>query len=296
MQFFKKFDTQEEYDSCLSNNEIIFPNVSLVSNKLHYNPIDHLSLVPLYIEAIEELSVSFSLNPIEYSLDNNTWVELPVDTSTPVIQPNEKIYFRAKGLSAGSANGIGGFFITGKCNIGGNAMSMIWGDEFRQHDTMPLEHNLRKLFFEQSNVINAERMIVASKNVTQYGCAGMFIRAHGIVKGCKLPATIISPYAYDSMYRSASNLEIGSDLPATDLTGARYCYNGMYAYCPKMRHLKSMILTPEPNNTNNWGAQTGNWLLDVASEGVFVKNINAAWDITGPHGVPEGWTVKFAYV
>lgn len=86
----------------------------------------------------------------------------------------------------------------------------------------------------------------------------MFAYCTALTEGCQLPAIEISERAYISMYQGCSNLEIGSELPATDLTNARACYNGMYAFCSKLRYLKAMILNPTPNNDSSIGAQTGN--------------------------------------
>ena len=263
--------------------------------------ITDMKLLPLFVEAIEPLTVRFSLNPIEYSLDNYTWHTLPADTSTPTIGAGRRAYFRAIGLTATSADGIGTFSISGgKCELGGNAMSMIWGNDFRNHDEMAVDYNLKKLFFKDysgnynTTIINAERMIIACKTVRKNGCEAMF-RCMELVKGCQLPATTLGERAYASMYQGCSNLEIGSDLPATDVTDAMYCYNGMYAFCSKLRYLKAMILTPSPNNENGYGAQTGNWLKGVASSGVFVKNSKAGWpNIRGDHGIPLGWTIETA--
>lgn len=37
---------------------------------------------------------------------------------------------------------------------------------------------------------------------------------------------------------------------------------------------------------------TSNWVKGVSSTGIFVKNINATWNVTGTHGIPTGWTVQ----
>ena len=39
---------------------------------------------------------------------------------------------------------------------------------------------------------------------------------------------------------------------------------------------------------------TSNWLKEVAETGTFVKNSAAQWDVSGVHGIPNGWTVETA--
>ena len=41
-------------------------------------------------------------------------------------------------------------------------------------------------------------------------------------------------------------------------------------------------------------AYTNSWVRGVASSGTFVKNVAATWNVTGVHGIPEGWTVETA--
>lgn len=302
MKYLRKFDTQGDYDNYLLSSEFVVPNVSLAGDKVYYHTAntDDIRLLPLFVEAIEPLTVSFSINPIEYSLDNRTWQTLSVGASTPTIEAGKRVFFRASGLTATSADGIGTFSITGgKCELGGNAMSMIWGASFRNRDEMAVDYNLKRLFRASADnpnmtIINAERMVVACKTIRKDGCVALFANCTALVKGCRLPATTLGENAYMSFYQGCSNLEIGSDLPATDLTGATFCYNGMYAYCSNLRYLKAMILTPPPNNVSTYGAQTGNWLKGVASSGVFVKNSRATWNVTGDHGIPSGWTIELA--
>ena len=37
---------------------------------------------------------------------------------------------------------------------------------------------------------------------------------------------------------------------------------------------------------------TGYWVDGVASNGTFVKNVDATWTTTGVNGIPSGWTVE----
>lgn len=289
MKYLRKFETQEEFSSALSLLDV--PNVSLIvsSNEVKYT-LETNYLIPLYVEAIEDLTVSFSTNDIEYSLDNVTWQTLPVGANTPTIYAGNKCFFRAAGLVPTLNNGIGTFTFTGNCNIGGNAMSMIYGSAFVGKKSMPNDYNLRRMFFGNRTLINAKDMIVYCDNITVRGCDIMFKNCTNLVRGCILPAMNLSERAYANMYEGCSNLEIGSDLPATEVT-ATYCYNAMYANCSKLRYQKAMLLsTPSGSGT----AITGNWMLNVASEGVFVKNPEATWHVTGANGIPNGWTVETA--
>lgn len=320
MKYLRLFLTQEEYDDALTS--LALPNVSLIvsNNEVKYTPACDYSKLPLFVEAKEDLTVSFSINDIEYSLDNITWQTLPVGTSTPTIGAGERVYFRASGLTATSAAGIGTFSATGRHNIGGNIMSMLYGADYRDKDVIDKEHAFRVMFLNDSYLISAKNLqlpamtlsancyrallntcvnlvdspALPATDLADYCYAYLFKGDTSFTQAPELPATVMKSNCYASMYNDCTNLEIGSDLPATDLTDATSCYNNMYSGCSKLRYLKAMILTPPPNNSSSYGAQTGNWLRSVASEGVFVKNSEATWDVIGDHGIPSGWTVELA--
>lgn len=254
-----------------------------------------MKLLPLFVEAIEPLTVSFSVNPIEYSLDNNTWQTLPVDASTPTIDAGKRVYFRASGLTATSANGIGTFSTTGMFNVGGNIMSMAYSKDFKDKTDIINNYAFSRLFVRATGLIDASNLQLPAISLSDSCYKTMFGACVNLaIAPTHLPALILSKRCYNNMYYECSNLEIGSDLPATDLTNMTYCYNNMYYGCSKLRYLKAMILTPSPNNDNYYGAQTGNWLKGVAYSGVFVKNSKATWSVRGDHGIPTGWTIKLA--
>ena len=119
------------------------------------------------------------------------------------------------------------------------------------------------------------------------GCyGGMFIDCTSLVTPPELPATTLSNECYSTMFYGCTNLESAPVLLATSL--ADYCYHRMFYNCTKINYIKALFLT-EPSNS-----YTKNWVFGVASDGVFVKNENATWDVTGANGIPSGWTVQTA--
>ena len=39
---------------------------------------------------------------------------------------------------------------------------------------------------------------------------------------------------------------------------------------------------------------TSNWVQNVSSNGTFVKNVEATWNVTGANGIPLNWNVELA--
>ena len=101
-----------------------------------------------------------------------------------------------------------------------------------------------------------------------------------------LPATILNSSCYSNMFNGCVSLTTAPVLSATRL--ASYCYDNMFNGCTSLNYIKAMFTTtPSSYYTNNW-------VNGVASTGTFVKNSAANWNVTGVHGIPNGWTVETA--
>ena len=231
MNYLRKFNTQEEYDNYLSSSEFVVPNVSLVGDKVYYHPAN-IKLTPLFIEAIEPLTVSFSVNPIEYSLNNYTWQTLPVGESTPTIGAGRKVYFRASGLTASSGDGIGTFSTTGMFNVGGNIMSMAYGADFKGKTEITNNYAFSGLFKRAEGMVDASNLRLPAMSLTEACYNAMFAHCTNLIIGPNLPALNIPALGYSNMYNNCSNLKSVCTLPATIL--GSQCYISMYMNCESL--------------------------------------------------------------
>ena len=98
-----------------------------------------------------------------------------------------------------------------------------------------------------------------------------------------LPATTLTYACYQSMFEGCTSLTIAPELPATTLS--QICYNSMFADCSNLSYIKALFTT-KPTSGYTLG-----WVYNVAASGVFIKNNNATWDVTGQQGIPTGWQV-----
>ena len=112
----------------------------------------------------------------------------------------------------------------------------------------------------------------------------MFEKCTGLTDAPKLPATSLAYFCYSNMFEGCTSLTSAPELPATELVDA--CYNLMFKDCSKLQYVKALFTTKPSEDT------TKEWLSGVASSGTFVKNKNATWNVTGAHGIPEGWEVE----
>ena len=137
-KYIKEFRNHAKYEEFINNYDdidLIAPNISYCNreNETHYNAKVKQDYSKKYLtfSTLEDTTFSFSINNIDYSLDNGeTWETLVAGTNTPTINAGKTVLWKASGLTPTSSAGIGTFSSTGKFNAKGNIMSLVNGDNF----------------------------------------------------------------------------------------------------------------------------------------------------------------------
>lgn len=310
--FITKFDTTAQYNA--AKNSLAKPHVSLTKDdrKLHYMKYDY-SIDYLTFVALEDSTFQLSTNSISYSLDKgNTWTTLAANTASPTVAAGSKIMWKGT-LTPTSSSGIGTFSSSGRFDVEGNVMSLLYGYDFKgQISLSGKSYAFYKLFDSNTNVVNAKNLSLPATTLEQYCYGSMFWYCTSLITAPELPATTMKQYCYNYMFKGCSNLTTAPELPSTTL--ASYCYNGMfdsctslttapelpaitlasncYRYmftsCSNLNYIKAMFTSyPSASYTNSW-------VSGVAASGTFVKNSAAQWDVSGVNGIPSGWTVQTA--
>ena len=151
--------------------------------------------------------------------------------------------------------------------------------------------------------------ILPAKNLAKFCYGSMFYDCTGLTKAPDLPATNLAEQCYFYMFYCCTSLTEAPDLPAMELAEDCYqcmfigctsltkapdlpatelaenCYSSMFYDCTSLNYVKALF-TDEPSEKT-----TREWLYRVAPTGTFVKSKDAAWDVRGDDGIPEGWTV-----
>lgn len=227
MKHLLKYSSKSEYLKDYYDGKLSFPHVCSVPGEVIYAESFESEVgegaLPLYIEAINSITVSFSTNDIQYSLNNSTWIDLPKDTSTPSVSSGNKIYFRATGLTATSAAGIGTFTINGDCNVGGNVMSMLHDEDFQDNQTLP-SYAFRYLFKGQESIITSDKLVLPSLNLSTYCYYEMFSGCSNMIAPPKLPALTLQNYCYYGMFKYCQSLVVAPDLPSPTIPSYSYAY------------------------------------------------------------------------
>ena len=241
----------------------------------------------LTVEALEDdFSLTFNGNNIEYSTDSGlTWTTLYDGTPTQYVNSGETIMFKTSGLTPETNKGIGSFSITKQCNLKGNCMSMLFGNDAANHNSLVgYDYAFYKLFNGCTGIVEVSNNFIPATTLVTGCYTNMFMGCTSLVNAPVLPATELANNCYEGMFNGCTSLVTAPVLPATELDNN--CYKNMFRGCSKLNYVKAMFTT-KPSST-----YTYYWLDGVSETGTFVKNANATWDVTGVHGVPEGWTVE----
>jgi hypothetical protein len=195
-------------------------------------------------------AAQLSVNECEYCVDGNgNWKTLPAATNTETINTGHTLSFRGN-LTPASYEGIGTFTLSKSCNLEGNCMSMLFGDDAASNTSLSgkvwafykLFYNCTTIKSISSGFLPATTLVYACYDSMFYGCTSL-------VNAPELPATTLSNSCYDSMFYGCTSLVNAPELPATTL--ASYCYSSMFCGCINLTTAPELPATTLANNCYN---------------------------------------------
>ena len=265
-----------------------------ISNKIEY----------FTIEALEDgLTASLSSNNCEYRVDNGEWKSLAKTINTVAINKGQTLSFKGN-LTPTSSNGIGKFAISNKCNLKGNIMSLLYGDDFVDKiDLTGKDYAFFFLFNRCTNVIEAHRLVLPAITLSSScyesifnGCTNlttapelpattlaescyyeMFMNCTSLTTAPELPATTLSEFCYSNMFYGCTSLTTAPELPATTL--ADYCYNEMFSGTNVLPDCSNIDFTNETvvSSCGLTGLFAGTKVTDADLERILPKNSNGKY-------------------
>ena len=218
--------TNNDNDNGNSNNDTESGTTN--SDNENGNDIDFSGKYLTFV-ALESGTFRFS-GTINYSLDNgSTWAELLSYTDSPTVSAGSKIMWKAN-KSSGS---VGRFSSTGRFNVEGNVMSLLYGDDFADKTSLSgRTYVFKDLFSGCTGLTSAENLSLPATTLAN-GCYGsMFRDCTSLTTAPVLPATTLASYCYWTMFYGCTSLTTAPELPATTL--ANYCYEYMFGYCTSL--------------------------------------------------------------
>lgn len=238
----------------------------------------------LTIEALEDdFVLYFDSNGLEYCIDGSgEWMRLSYNVATEPINTGQTLHFR--GYQTPNEYGVGSFNTDREFNVKGNVMSLLYGDDGYLNNSLEgKEYAFAYLFYLCENLKNVSPDFLPAKKLAKGCYNNMFEACINLETAPNLPAVELAEECYYYMFSNCSNLAIAPTLPAKKLE--KYCYESMFSLCNHLKYIKMMATDISADGCMDY------WVDSVASTGIFVKNKDATWDVTGKNGVPNGWTV-----
>lgn len=238
MKNIRKFETTAAMDTAVLTEPYVLyneetglaytnPNGGSGDNEIDY------SKQYLTFEAIDDCVFAFSMNDTYYSLDNgDTWVLLSANTETPTVNAGNKILFKTTNPQISGSIGIGNFGVTGKFNISGNVMSMLYGDDFINKTDLTGWDFCFCFLFGDNDVVDTSKLILPATTLADYCYMYMFDSCENLTTAPELPATTLADYCYSNMFLRCRSLTTVPELPVTAL--ADRCYQNMFYGCTSL--------------------------------------------------------------
>ena len=186
------------------------------------------------ILALEDgLTASLSTNACQYCIDGDgNWIDLPSGTTTQSINSGQTLSFKGN-LTPKSSSGIGTFTISTTCNLEGNCMSLLFGDDaMNNYSLSGKSYAFYNLFSECTTIIQVSESFLPATTLASHCYGRMFQGCTSLTTAPELPATTLASNCYNRMFCDCRNLIVAPELPATKL--ANYCYNGMFYGCTSL--------------------------------------------------------------
>jgi hypothetical protein len=235
MKYLKHFEELSAYEAYKNSEDYILPNVSYIveTEDVSFEPYVQKDMRDNYltIEALEDgLTASLSVNACEYCVDgDDNWKALDADTATEVINAGQTLSFRGV-LTPESYSSIGTFTISKKCNLKGNCMSMLFGDNAANNYSLSGKNSaFYQLFYNCTNIVNVSPNFLPATTLADSCYSSMFSGCTSLTTAPELPATTLTSYCYSSMFSGCTSLTTAPELPATTLVEG--CYHGMFSGC-----------------------------------------------------------------
>ena len=149
----------------------------------------------------------------EYRFNTDTpglWREVPTSGIAISCSTGQTISFRGSGIR--QTNLFSGNTVP--FDVEGNIESLEYGDDFYGKKVC-VTHCFGRLFIDSPGLRRTDNLV--------------------------LPATSVTDYAYDSMFKNCTNLERPVELPATELSTG--CYFSMFAGCTKLLYAPTLPAT-----------------------------------------------------
>lgn len=126
--------------------------------------------------------------------------------------------------------------------------------------------------------------VLSATTLAQTCYYSMFRGCTSLTTAPELPATTLASWCYQSMFKGCTSLTTAPVLSAETLTPN--CYTEMFSGCTSLSAITCLATNISASDC------TTNWVVNVASSGVFTRAENMTDWTTGVNGIPTNWTIQ----
>ena len=179
------------------------------------------------------LTAKLSTNACQYCVDGDgNWINLPAGTTTQSINQGQTLSFKGS-LTPKSSIGIGTFTINKKCNLEGNCMSLLFGDDAANNNSLSGKgYAFYNLFSGCTTIMQISESFLPATTLGGNCYQYMFQSCISLTTAPELPATTLVYDCYNAMFDGCSSLTTAPELPATTLSDN--CYRYMFYGCSSL--------------------------------------------------------------
>ena len=166
----------------------------------------------------------------EYCIDGDgNWIHA---SDLKPINQGQTLSFRGH-LIPRLYTGIGTFTINKKCNLEGNCMSLLFGDDAVNNNLSGKDYAFYGLFRECTTIVQVSESFLPATTLATSCYEYMFNGCTSLTTAPELPATVLAESCYEYMFYQCTSLTTApSILPATTL--ARFCCASMFEGCTSL--------------------------------------------------------------
>lgn len=285
MDELKYYNTREEYEEELNTLHLSDPTVAYIKEEdevvyVPHSPInDYFTTVALEDDTVFYCSLSWlttdqgsPFSQLSYSLDGGeTWTTTSlgngIQITTPVVNTGDEILWKGIGKvingtyypkANNSSSRDSSFFAKSASSnsftyksysIKGNAMSLLYGDDFSDKFSLPdtisgttyPRYEGSSCFEFKGNLISAKDLVLPATTLKEKCYKDMFYGCSSLVEAPKLPATTLAERCYDNMFYGCTSLTNAPDLPAPTLADS--CYYCMFKGCTSLTEAPELPAT-----------------------------------------------------
>ena len=196
-----------------------------------------------YLTFVARESGTFKLsgNSVAYSLDSGqTWNTLANNTNSPTVQSGHKIMWKGN-LIPNSSIGIGSFSSSGEFDVEGNAMSLLYGDNFENVTSLNNKDYAYHYLFNNCTKLKSVNNLKLVATSLSVGCYKyMFKDCTSLTSLPQLPSTVMVDNCYTAMFEGCTSITAvpSNYLPSTSLADA--CYDHMFYGCTSLTSLPQL--------------------------------------------------------